>query len=1161
MAPRFVHLKVHTEYSMVDSLVRVKPMLAECEKREVPAIAMTDQMNMCGLVKFYSTAVKSAVKPIAGADLLIQDPDDEDSFFRVTALCMNTDGYLNLKYIISRAYLKNQHRGLPLVKKEWMAELSQGIIILSGGREGDIGKAVLAGKMDLAAEYLGFWNHHFSNRFYLELQRTGRPYENEYIHQVIGLAQGSSTPVVATNDVRFLQKEDFDAHEARVCINQGRVLADPRRPRDYSNQQYLRTEDEMVELFDDIPEAIENTVEIAKRCNMELRLGEYFLPEFPIPEGMTIDQYFEQVSKDGLEERLDHLYDRNAENFAEIRKPYDERLQIELDVINSMGFPGYFLIVGDFIQWSKDNGVPVGPGRGSGAGSLVAYAMKITDLDPLEFDLLFERFLNPERVSMPDFDVDFCMEGRDRVIDYVAERYGRNSVSQIITFGTMAAKAVIRDVGRVLSHPYGFVDKIAKLIPFEVGMTLEKAYEQEPELPRMYEEDEDFREVWDLARKLEGVKRNAGKHAGGVVIAPGDLEEFAPLYCDETGANVVTQFDKDDVESAGLVKFDFLGLRTLTIIDWALETTNGILQKKGEEPVDIARIDTEDPEVFKMLQAANTTAVFQLESRGMKDLIKRLKPNRFEDIIALVALFRPGPLQSGMVDDFIRRKHGLDKVSYPHPDYQHEWLKEILEPTYGIILYQEQVMQIAQVLAGYSLGGADILRRAMGKKKAEEMEKQRSIFKEGAEKNGVDGDLAMKIFDLVEKFAGYGFNKSHSAAYALVAYQTAWLKTHHPASFMAAVMSSDMDNTDKVVTYVEDAEMQGITITPPDVNKGQYRFSVDEEGRIVYGIGAIKGVGEGAIESLVNEREANGPYEDLFDFCSRVDLKKANRRVLESLIRAGALDELGPNRATLMASLDEAIKAAEQFNKSQEVGQDDLFGSVVATTASEQHQYVRVRPWTDEQVLQGEKDTLGLYLTGHPIDRYVPEIRQMSVTRLRDLQPTGRGRTARVAGLIIAMRVMTTKRGDKMGILTIDDKSGRCDVTVYAETFERYRDVLTKDSVVVIDGEARHDDYSGGTSVSANSVLSFEQAREQYCKKIVITVSDTVTGPDTMTELHEKLNQHKDGACPVVVNLQYQQAKLSADYKLSPEWAVQPADALVFALKHIPGCVEARVEY
>ncbi|MRX28315.1 DNA polymerase III subunit alpha [Kangiella sp. HZ709] len=1161
MSPSFVHLKVHTEYSMVDGLVRVKPLISQCVENGHVAIAMTDQMNMCGLVKFYSGTVKSGVKPIVGADLLIQHPENEDEHFRVTALCMNQEGYQNLKELISKAYLGNQLRGLPLVKKAWLPQHNEGLIILSGAREGDVGKALLADNMDAAAEYLGFWNHHFEDRFYLELQRTGRPQENEYIHQVIGIAQGSNTPVVATNDVRFIDSSDFGAHEARVCINQGRVLGDPRRPRDYSNQQYLRSADEMIELFSDIPEAIENTVEIAKRCNLDLMLGKYFLPDFPIPEGMTIDEFFAEESRKGLEKRLDHLYERSADNFAEIRQPYDERLQIELDVINEMGFPGYFLIVADFIQWSKNNGVPVGPGRGSGAGSLVAYALDITDLDPLEYDLLFERFLNPERISMPDFDVDFCMEGRDKVIDYVAQTYGRNSVSQIITFGTMAAKAVIRDVGRVLSQPYGFVDKLAKLIPFEVGMTLEKAWEQEPEIPRRYEEDDDMRELWDLARKLEGITRNAGKHAGGVVIAPNDLTEFAPLYCDETGSNIVTQFDKDDVESAGLVKFDFLGLRTLTIIDWALETANRQLAKQSIEPIDISRIDTEDPDVYQLLQKADTTAVFQLESRGMKDLIKRLQPSRFEDIIALVALFRPGPLQSGMVDDFIARKHKRQPVSYPHPDYQHEWLKDTLEPTYGIILYQEQVMQIAQILSGYSLGGADILRRAMGKKKLEEMEKQRAIFKQGAIDNGVDGDLSMKIFDLVEKFAGYGFNKSHSAAYALVAYQTAWLKTHHPAAFMAAVMSSDMDNTDKVVTYVEDAENNGLVIRPPDVNEGQYRFSVDDEGNVIYGIGAIKGVGEAAIESIVKDREANGPYTDLFDFCSRIDLKKANRRVLESLIKAGALDKVAPNRATLMASLDEAIKAAEQFNKSQEAGQDDLFGSVVTETATQQHQYIKVKPWTDEQVLQGEKETLGLYLTGHPIERYLPEVNQMSIRRLRDLQPTRRGENTKVSGLIVGMRVMTTKRGDKMAILTLDDKSGRCDVAVYSEAFETYQHLLSKDKVIVVEGEARNDEYSGGVSISAKTLMSFEETRERYCKKIQITISDSITGPDTLAELKELIQMNRDGACPFSIKLQAQQAQLEGVFQFSEDWCVQPSDSLVFSLKHLPGCVDYKVVY
>ena len=1005
--PQFVHLRMHTEFSMVDGICRIAPTLEKVAELGMPAVAITDNVNFCGLIKFYRKAIANGIKPITGADLWINDSEDENDFFRITVLCMNNEGYLNAKKLISRAYQTNQQMGKPVVEKEWLTELNQGLIVLSGGKDGDVGRSLLANNHEQAASQLGFWNLHFPNRYYLELQRTGKVGEGAFIQSVAGFAQGSGTPVVATNDVCFLEQKDFEAHEIRVCINQGRVLDDPRRPKTYSDQQYLKSSAEMVELFSDIPEAIENTVEIAKRCNLQLHLGEYFLPNYPIPEGMTIEEYFCELSKEGLEERLEFLFDTSADDFAEIRKAYDERLQVELDVINQMGFPGYFLIVADFIRWGKDHGIPVGPGRGSGAGSLVAYAMKITDLDPLKYDLLFERFLNPERVSMPDFDIDFCMDGRDRVIDYVARTYGRNAVSQIITFGRLAAKAVIRDVGRVLSQPYGFVDKISKMIPFDPGMTLKKAWEAEPEIEQRYNEEDDFQEIWDMGVKLEGITRNAGKHAGGVVISPSDLTDFAALYCDEAGEGLVTQFDKDDVETAGLVKFDFLGLRTLTIIDWAVEMVNQQLIPEGQEPLNIETIDLEDPKSFELLKSANTTAVFQLESRGMKELIKKLLPSSFEDIIALVALFRPGPLGSGMVDDFINRKHGRQEVAYPHSDYQHEDLQPVLEPTYGIILYQEQVMQIAQVLANFSLGGADLLRRAMGKKKPEVMEEQRKIFMKGAVARDVDGDLAGHIFDLMEKFAGYGFNKSHSAAYALVSFQTAWLKAHYPAAFMAAVMSSDMDNTDKVVTYVDDAKNNGISIVPPDVNRGLYKFTIDGAKTIIYGIGAIKGVGEAAIQSIVEERGANGKYKDLFDFCNRVDLKKVNRRNLEALIRAGALDALGPDRAIMMASLEHAIKSAEQFKKDQLLGQNDLFGSPTDTSGDKSPAFTMVRPWPEDKILGGEKETLGLYLTGHPIDRYLPEVKQFCNLRLNSLQPTRRGaqRTISICISILAKTI------------------------------------------------------------------------------------------------------------------------------------------------------------
>ena len=963
--------------------------------------------------------------------------------------------------------------------------------------------------------------------------------------------------MVATNDVRFISSEDFDAHEIRVAIHDGYTLADPKRPKLYSPQQYLRSEDEMCELFADIPEALQNSVEIAKRCNVTIRLGEYFLPQFPTGD-MSTEDYLVKRSKEGLEERLAFLFP-DPEVRAQRRPEYDERLDVELKVINQMGFPGYFLIVMEFIQWSKDNNVPVGPGRGSGAGSLVAYSLKITDLDPLEFDLLFERFLNPERVSMPDFDVDFCMEKRDRVIDHVAEMYGRDAVSQIITFGTMAAKAVIRDVGRVLGHPYGFVDRISKLVPPDPGMTLEKAFAAEPQLGEVYEADEEVRALIDMARILEGVTRNAGKHAGGVVIAPTKITDFAPLYCDPEGNNPVTQFDKNDVEYAGLVKFDFLGLRTLTIIDWALGMINPRNEKKGKPPVDIAAIPLDDQKSFDMLQRSETTAVFQLESRGMKDLIKRLRPDSFEDMIALVALFRPGPLQSGMVDNFIDRKHGREAISYPDVEWQHESLQPVLEPTYGIILYQEQVMQIAQVLAGYTLGGADMLRRAMGKKKPEEMAKQRSVFEEGAVKNGIDAELSMKIFDLVEKFAGYGFNKSHSAAYALVSYQTLWLKAHYPAEFMAAVMTADMDNTEKVVGLVDECWRMGLKVLPPDINSGLYHFHVNDEGEIVYGIGAIKGVGEGPIEAILEARK-DGYFKDIFDLCARTDTKKLNRRVMEKLIMSGAFDRLGPHRAALMSSLEDALKAADQHAKAEAIGQADMFGVLAEAPEQVERSYANIPKWQDEIILEGERETLGLYLTGHPINRYLKEIeRYTHGLRLKDVNPTPRGQMTTVVGLVLASKVITTKRGNRIGVCTLDDRSGRLEIMLFSDALERYQHLLEQDRILIASGQVSFDDFSGGLKMVVRELLDISEAREKYARGLAISLTDGQIDEQLLHRLRGALEPHRSGTIPV--HLYYQKDDARARMRFGATWRVTPTDTLLTDLRTLLGNEQVELEF
>ena len=1160
MTASFVHLRLHTEFSLVDGLVRIKPLIKSVAAAGMPAVAVTDMSNMCSLVKFYKAAMGGGIKPICGADIWLASADEDGPLSRMTLLAMNAKGYRNLTELVSRGWSEGQSNDLVIIQRDWVKEAAEGLIALSGAKEGEVGHALLDGEQAKAEALLREWMAVFPERFYLEVQRTNRVNDEEHLHAAVALADKVGAPLVATNDVRFIKQDDFAAHETRVCIGEGRSLDDPRRLRTYSDQQYLKSPQEMAELFSDLPEALENTVEIAKRCNIDVQLGKYFLPDFPVPAGMTMDEYFRQVSFEGLEERLAVLWpEATTPNYPEKRQVYIDRLNFELDIIIQMGFPGYFLIVMDFIKWAKNNGVPVGPGRGSGAGSLVAYVQKITDLDPLAYDLLFERFLNPERVSMPDFDVDFCMDGRDRVIDYVAEKYGRNAVSQIITFGTMAAKAVVRDVARAQGKSYGLADRLSKMIPFEVGMTLEKAYEMEEPLRDFLKVDEDAREIWEMSLKLEGICRGTGKHAGGVVIAPTKLTDFSPIACDDEGGGLVTQFDKDDVESAGLVKFDFLGLRTLTIIKWAMETINREQAKQGLPDLNIDFIPLDDKPTFSMLQKAETTAVFQLESRGMKELIKKLKPDCLEDMIALVALFRPGPLQSGMVDDFINRKHGREPISYPHQNYQYAGLEPVLKPTYGIILYQEQVMQIAQVMAGYTLGGADMLRRAMGKKKPEEMAKQRGGFIEGCASNGIDANLAGNIFDLVEKFAGYGFNKSHSAAYGLLSYQTAWLKAHHSAAFMAAVLSADMHNTDKVVTLIEECRSMKLRLDAPDVNISEFKFTVNNEGWIVYGLGAIKGVGEGPVEAIVEARK-DGPFKDLFDFCARADLKRINKRTLDALVRSGALDRLGPhfheelkaykanidrNRAVLLAALEEAVQAAEQTARSAESGHMDLFGGVFADAEADVYaNHLRARELNLKERLKGEKDTLGLYLTGHPIDEYEGEVRRFARQRIVDLKAARGDQT--IAGLVVNLRVMKNKKGDKMGFITLDDRSGRIEASLFAEAFNTAQALLQTDALVVVEGEVSNDDFSGGLRLRAKRVMSLEEARTGLADSLRLKVASSTLQGDRLRWLAELCGRYR-GACPISVEYSGEQAK--AQLQFGDDWRIEPADGLIQALR------------
>ncbi|WP_054285868.1 DNA polymerase III subunit alpha [Gulbenkiania mobilis] len=1143
-APRFIPLRLHTEFSITDGIVRVDDAVARARTQQLPALGLSDLMNLFGLVKFYKACRSAGLKPIVSCDVWLENEEDRDKPYRMMLTVKNRAGYLRLCELLADAYTHNQYRGRAELKRAWLEDGdNSNLICLSGAHLGDVGVALCNGNPDEARRRAEYWARLFPDAFYLEVQRLDSPQIEQCVQATLWLASQTDLPVVATHPVQFLDPDDFKAHEARVCIAEGYTLADKRRPKTFHPCQYFPSPDEMAERFADLPEALANSVEIAKRCNLTIELGKNYLPQFPTPDGMTLDDYLVHLSRQGLEARLEKLYPDPAERASQ-RERYDARLKVECDTIIQMGFPGYFLIVADFINWAKANGCPVGPGRGSGAGSLVAYSLGITDIDPLAYALLFERFLNPERVSMPDFDVDFCQDNRYRVIEYVRQKYGAEAVSQIATFGTMAAKAVVRDVGRVLDLPYNFCDGVSKLIPAAPGKqySLDDAVEMEPVLKERLENEEELRELWALAKKLEGLTRNIGMHAGGVLIAPGRITDFCPVY--QAGgeeAVPVSMLDKDDVEQIGLVKFDFLGLRNLTIIDLAV---NYIRDLDPSFDTDLNLLEFTDPAAYKVLQDANTTAVFQLESDGMKRLLEKLRPDRFEDIIAVLALYRPGPLGSGMVDDFILRKAGKQEVDYFHPD-----LTACLEPTYGVIVYQEQVMQISQIIGGYTLGGADMLRRAMGKKKPEEMAAHREKIAEGARKKGYDPKLAEQLFDLMAKFAEYGFNKSHTAAYAVVSYQTAWLKAHHTAAFMAATMSSELDNTDQLKVFYDDSRANGLEFLPPDVNESFYRFVPVDRKRIRYALGAIKGTGESAVNHIVAVRNESGPFKDLFDFCRRTDKKIVNKRVIESLIRGGAFDTLDDNRARLFANVSLALEAAEQeAANANQGGLFDMFAAEDVPAVA----MIDAKPWSDAVRLAEEKLAIGYYLSGHPFSAYEREVRAFIKTPLARLQP--KKELQLLAGFVTGIRVKVGNRG-KMAFVQLDDGSAKLEVSIFAEAFEANRTRLKEDTVLVVEGKVSNDDFSGGLRIVVDKLYDLGEARSRFARSLLLTMN----GNADVGRLKNVLSPFRaqESGCPVRVS--YSNGTARGDLLLSPEWGVRLDDGLLLALRDWLGQQAVRV--
>ena len=1136
--PNYIPLRLHTEFSITDGTVRIKPLIKKALEYGLPALGVSDLMNEFGLVKFYKACRGVGIKPIAAADVWIENPDKPEHPFRAMLMAKNQAGYLRLSELLTAAYVgKDRNIQHAELRQTWLAEGdNSGLICLSGAHYGEVGSNLMNGHIDAARAAAQKYAAWFPHAFYLELQRLPeRPQWEASVAGSVQLAAELNLPVVATHPTQFLETDDFEAHEARVCIASGWVLADAKRPREFTPSQYFVAPEVMAQRFADLPEALANTVEIAKRCNLTLTLGKNFLPLFPTPDGLSLDDYLTRLSNEGLQERMVQLYPDDATRAAQMAD-YQARLDFELKIIIQMGFAGYFLIVQDFINWAKAHGCPVGPGRGSGAGSLVAYSLKITDLDPLKYALLFERFLNPERVSMPDFDIDFCQSNRGRVIEYVREKYGADAVSQIVTFGTMSSKAIIRDVGRVLELPFGLCDKLSKLIPVEANkpLSLHKALEAEPQIGELIEA-ENAQDLLRLAMKLEDLTRGLGMHAGGVLIAPGKISDFCPVYQADVSASPVSMYDKGDVEDIGLVKFDFLGLRNLTIIEMAQAF---IAQTCGDK-VDVANIALDDKDAYRIFAQGNTTAVFQFESVGMKKMLVAAKPSKFEEIIAFVSLYRPGPMD--LIPDFTRRMHG-EAFEYLHP-----LLEPVLEPTYGIMVYQEQVMQAAQVIGGYSLGGADLLRRAMGKKKPEEMVQHREIFAKGAEAQGISRAKADEIFDYMEKFAGYGFNKSHAAAYALVAYQTAWLKAHYPAEFIAATMSSELDNTDQLKHFYDDARANGIHFLPPDINQSDYVFKPNAQRQIRYALGAVKGVGEAAVLAIMQARELGGAFRDIFDFCERVGKEHLNKRTIEALIRAGAFDAIEANRAMLLANVDLAVNHAEQQHAS--ANQSGLFDD--ASDAIEAVQMVVMPMWDESTKLAAEKQVVGFYLSGHPFSPYQTEVRQIAPIRLNRLKPQD---SVRVAGFVTAVRTMMSKRG-KLAFITLEDTSGKVEVMLTGEVLNQASPILKSDQILLLECRIQRDDYNGGGGlrIMANNVLTLQQAREHFARSLTLHLCPQHDIDAVLALLHAHRAAPNSDTMPIPLRITYRNADAQGELDLKHTWQIVPTTDLFDQLSRLLG--------